>query len=457
MTGEIQLISDGDGLAVVGQKADVEAFFADRELSETSRPLELHQVKALLNAGSGVAGIGSEWAATHGRWMKLTEDSYQRMKKEGLRKSRRTGLRTGVFDGGKGQTGGFTEFLDTGRSFLANPANLAGAAGVMAQLSAQAMIGELKAHLDAIEVKVDEVLAAQTDMLVSGLVGTGRVIDDCLLVRELEGGIDERTWAKVQGSPAQIHHVLEYALTQLGNAERKLRGETSVRDLAVAAQEAEGTALEWLAVVARCVQLLDEVDVLELDIVLSTDPGRAERRLSTMRQARARRLEQISARTESLVGLLNQAAERANARVLLHPSASPAVVEARNHAATRVQRLNAVLGGADDEPEEDLALVRTWTGAMAEVRVRTSSRASSARDRAFDAGAGGAGAAARLGAQARSRAARTRGRLAGPTTTQAWRRLKGPQDFGELSSPDERELIEPPRLPAPADDVEKLE
>ena len=50
MDNEIELISDGDGLAVIGNSTDVERFLASEGLS--SKDLGLSRLKAVLSAGS---------------------------------------------------------------------------------------------------------------------------------------------------------------------------------------------------------------------------------------------------------------------------------------------------------------------------------------------------------------------------------------------------------------------
>ena len=68
---EIELISDGDGLAVIGDATAVERFLSSAGLP--SRDLQLHhKLGTSLNAGSGVAAAGSQLAVNSGRWVKLT-------------------------------------------------------------------------------------------------------------------------------------------------------------------------------------------------------------------------------------------------------------------------------------------------------------------------------------------------------------------------------------------------
>ena len=93
MDSEIQLISDGDGLAVIGDPTAVERFLASEGLS--SKALGLPRLRTALSTGAAATQAGSEIAANSGRWVKLTKESAQLVKKHGLRKSSKTGLSTG--------------------------------------------------------------------------------------------------------------------------------------------------------------------------------------------------------------------------------------------------------------------------------------------------------------------------------------------------------------------------
>ena len=73
MEDEIQLISDGEGVAVIGEARAVERFLKAEGLP--SRDLELPKVRQVLGVGSAAAQAGSEIAANSGRWVKLTKRS----------------------------------------------------------------------------------------------------------------------------------------------------------------------------------------------------------------------------------------------------------------------------------------------------------------------------------------------------------------------------------------------
>ncbi len=395
MDGEIQLISDGEGLAVIGDPTDVERFLASEGLP--SRDLGLHRLRSGLSAGAGVAQTGSEVAANSGRWVKLTEQSAHAVQKYGLRENSKTGLSTGVVKGDKGQIKGFVEFVKTPGSRLANPAALAGAAGIMAQVAMQQTMDEIIDYLATIDEKVDDVLRAQKDAVLARMIGVGFVVEEAMTIRESRGRVDEVTWSKVQGSPATIAETQAYALRQLDALAEKLERKTGIGDLAEAAKDAESKGQEWLAVLARCFQLQDAIAVLELDRVLDASPHELDGHRLGLKAARQGRLKLISLSTGSLMARMDAAAGMANTKVLLHPAKAPAVVHSSNQIATAVVDFHERLG---IERGRDSLATRSWGDAATEVR-----------NKALETGAEGIGAAKRFGDETFDRARSVTGKL----------------------------------------------
>lgn len=408
MDNEVQLISDGDGLAVIGDAEDVERFLASEGLP--SKDLGMPRLKSVVATGAVVAQAGSEIAANSGRWVKLTKESAEVVKKYGLRKSSKSGLSTGVVKGNKGQIRGFVEFVKTPRSLVTNPAVLAGAAGIMAQIAMQQTMNEITDYLATIDEKVDDVLRAQKDAVLARMIGVGFVIEESMTIREKRGRVDEVTWSKVQTAPATIAETQAYALRQLDALAEKMERKTKIGDLAATAQEAESTVREWLAVLARCFQLQDAIAVLELDRVLDASPEELDGHRLGLKAARQRRLELISECTERLVARMDAAAGTANAKVLLHPTKSPAVVQASNHVATGVHDFHELLG---IESAERSSEARRWADAAVEVK-----------DKALETGAKGVDAARSRGSETLTRANTVRGKLSDEIAERA-RRLRG--------------------------------
>lgn len=381
MSSEIQLISDGDGLAILGHSTDVDQFLKSEGLS--SRDLELPRLSQAMSAGAAATQVGSEIAANSGRWVKLTKESARLVEKHGLRQNSK-GLSTGVVKGsGKGQIGGFVEFAKAPGALLKNPAALSGAAGLMAQLAMKQAMDEVTEYLATIDEKLDDVLRAHKNAVLADLIGVHLVIEEAMTIREHGRRVNEITWSKAQATSSTIARSQAYALLQLDSLAEKLERKTKMGDLAEASTEAEAQVREWLAVLARCFQLQDATSLLELDRVLEAAPGDLDDHRLGLRAARQNRLELISRSTDGLLDRIEAAAGLANAKVLLHPAASRSIVESSNHVSGAIVEFQGRLGirGVRDSVE-----ARRWLDAAIDVK-----------DRMLETGADGVSATRRFG------------------------------------------------------------
>jgi hypothetical protein len=409
MDNEIQLISDGDGLAVIGDPAAVERFLASEGLS--SKDLGLPRLGAVLSTGAAVAQAGSEIAANSGRWVKLTKESAQLASQYGLRKSSKTGLSTGVLKGNSGQVKGFVQFVRGPGSLLGNPALLAGAAGIMAQVAMQQTMDEIIDYLATIDEKLDDVLRAQEDAVWADMIGVGFDIDEAMTIREHASRVNEVTWSKVQATSATIARTQAYALRQLDALAEKMERKAKIGELAEMAKEAESKVQGWLVVLARCFQLQDAIAVLELDRVLDAAPDDLDGHRLGLKASRQKRLDTISRSTERLMARMDAAAGTANTKVLLHPTTSPAVVQSREHVASVVADFHGRLG---IESGRQSLEAKRWVDAASEVR-----------DKVLETGAERVDVSRRLGNEALGRARSVQGRLSGGIAERALRRRGG--------------------------------
>ncbi|WP_121258977.1 hypothetical protein [Nocardioides ferulae] len=367
---EIQLVADDHGLAVFGAPGAVEQFLASEGLvaaGPSSRGLGVGRLRGLLSTGSAAAQAGSAVAANSGRWVKLSEESAKAMKKYGLRESSKSGLKTGVLKGDKGQVKGFVEFVRGPGAALTNPTMLAGAAGIMAQLAMQQTMDEITDYLERIDAKLDDVLRAQKDSVVSRLTGAGMAIDEAMTVSRARGKVDEVTWSKVQNLTTTLAEVQGYALAQLDGLAGKLESAGRVSDIADATSAAAATTQEWLAVLARTFQLQEGLDVLELDRVLGASPHEVDDHRRGLEAARAKRLTDIGVATSRLLERIATAADIANEKVLLHPAASPKAVRAGETVSVSILDFHGLIGL---ESNAEAVELRRWSAAAGEVRAR---------------------------------------------------------------------------------------
>jgi hypothetical protein len=417
---EIQLIADGDGLAVIGDPAAVDRFLVSEGLS--AKDLGLQRLGPTLSSAAGVVQLGSELAANSGQWVKLTEESANAIKKYGLMTNSKSGLSMGVIQA-KGQAHGIkgiVQFAKGPGSIATNPAILTGAAGIMAQLAMQQTMDEITDYLATIDEKVDDLLRGQKDAVVADMIGVDLAIEDAMTIREQVGRVSEVTWSKVQATSVTVGRTQAYALRQLDALAEKLENKSKVGDLAKTAKEAESSVREWLAILARCFQLLDAIAVLELDRVLDASPDELDEHRLGLRAARQNRLERISRSTERVMARMQAAASAANSKVLLHPITAQAVVVSANHVASGVVDFHGLLG--IERSRESLEAKR-WIEAAVE-----------ARDRALETGADGVDVAKNLGNDTLDRAKSVTDKLSNKISKHSlFRRGKDDEDSSEGS------------------------
>lgn len=410
MNAEIQLISDGDGIAVIGEPSAVERFLSSEGLP--SKDLDLPRLGKVLSTGGAATQAGAEIAANSGRWVKLTEESAQAMKKYKLMKGSSPGVSRAVLTEG-GKSKGFLQLVRTPGSALTNPALLSGVGGIMAQLAMQQAMEEITDYLARIDEKLDDVLRAQTNQVLARMDGVDLAVREAMKVRETVGRVSEVTWSKVQAASSTIFDTQAYALRELNALSEKLERKNRVGDLAKATRDAQSEVHKWLAVLARCFHLQDAIAVLELDRVLDASPEELDRHRVGLQAARQDRLDLISQRTVRLLARMNSAGGAANARVLLHPSKAPALVEASNQVSGSIIDFHGTIGIEDDR---EAVKARRWTSAASEVR-----------DRALERGADRVDAAKRVGNQTFDRARSTTGDFSRRLAAQT-RRLRSDEE-----------------------------
>ncbi|GAA4264444.1 hypothetical protein [Frondihabitans peucedani] len=362
MDDEIELIRDNDGLAVIGEPAAVERFLSSQGLP--SKELDLTRVTSALSNGAAALKVGSEIAASSGRWVKLTKESAKALNRFPPMKGSQPGLSRAVLMS-NGKTKHILEFARGGGMMALNPAMLAGAAGIMSQMAMQQQMDDIADYLAVIDAKVDEVLRAQKDAAVAGMIGAELEIDEAMTLRHEVGWVSDITWSKVQSSSSALKSTQAYALRQLDAIVEKVERQHGVGDMAETIAAVEPTVQEWLAVLARCFQLQDAMAVLELDRVLTSSPEELDRHRRGLTIARQKRLDVIAGSTGRLMERVDAAAGSANAKVLFHPFKPREVVQTSNRVATGIGDFHEVLG---IEADRESLSAKRWRDAAGDLK-----------------------------------------------------------------------------------------
>lgn len=395
MTDELEIIADENGVALIGDAAEIDRFLGSSGLS--SAELDLSRITwSSVSSGTSVALKGAEGLAASGRWVKLTAESAKIFKTADLMAGPTKGVGRAVLMK-QGKTSHILQIVTTKGSLLTNPALLGGAAGIMAQLAMQQAMKEITDYLAVIDKKVDAIIRSQKDAAIAEMIGVGFVVDEAFALRDQVSRVSEITWSKVQNTTFTIAKTQAYALRQLDGIASKLEREKDVSDLVELLNTSKVDVEEWLAVLARCFQLQDAVAILELDRVFDSTPEEFDNHREALRTSRLNRQSLISKSTKQLVERMDAVATFGNSKVLLHPLAAKSLVGSSNHVAGDLVRFQAALGIDHSREDQD---ARKWKDAATELK-----------DKVVDTGVSGVDVVTRVGGESLEHAKNATGKL----------------------------------------------
>lgn len=361
MTGEVELVSDGEGVVVAGDPSAVERFLGHAGLLAQAQEIDLGRLSSIAQTGSSVATAVSGIIEQSGMYLKLTPESAKQLKDAGgLMKTKTKGISHAML----GETGKtslkWLQVEDGPGSLLTNPAVLSGVGGLMSQFAQQTEAQELRALLVLIDEKLDDVRRAQRDAVLAKMRSAAAAIDEAMTIRA-EGGDPKTLWDKVSGASETILNVQEEALLALGALADKVEGKSKTGELKRALQEIEREVAVQLAVLGRCLELQDDFRVVELDHVLATAPANLEGHRLGVSVARDKRRASVLAGTSRLISRIDAAGGVANDNILLHARAARSVVDSLNATAALLNEFHATLGIESDR--SSLAVI-PWRDAL---------------------------------------------------------------------------------------------
>ena len=383
----IQLLYDGDGLAVIGEPTAVESFLASEGLASFSRLLPkvgamidglgtlteaassvVETVSSLKDSATSIANsvssmvdsansvtesIGS-MAETVGKWIKTSKEISKIVERYHLKELATPGVLQAVV----GQLANLT-----GTTATAATATVAAPAVVMSQMSMQQSLDEIKELIEIIDQKLNDVLQHLKNEVLSRMDGVRLAIIEANTIRDTVGRVSETTWSKIQNSSGTILETQARALRELGELASKFENVKNVAELQEKFEKLNIEVQKWIRVLADCFQLLESIAVLELDRVLDASPDELDRHRLGLKAARAQRLALIANATGGLLERMNEVAGTANKKVLFNPIQSKAVVKSSNEVTESIQMFHETLGINLEVHGTD---VRLWKEAVSE-------------------------------------------------------------------------------------------
>ena len=271
----------GRGLCAV--RPAVSRFLESRELFEETRSFELRNLGPYISSGADALRLVSESVEKSGRYLKLTRDSARRVREMGLMPTKMEGVSHAML-GDPGRIGGWIQVEVGPSAIFGNPSLLLGVAGIMTQFARQQEVRELRNFLQNIDEKLDDVRRRQRDEVIAKMDRATTAIEEVMMIRV------------------------------------------------------------WLAVLARCLQLKDEHEILELDHVLRTAPDSFERHRLGLSQASRERGEKIAAMTGAFIAQMTEAGGVAEKNVLLRAFSSQNVINSINGVGGLIEEFQKPLG-----------------------------------------------------------------------------------------------------------------
>ena len=361
MSAEIEIVSDGNGALILGDENAIQEFSAQYGLSEWARRIPLDRLSRWLHLGTEAANRMAQIAQQSGMYVKLTPESLEALKKAGgLMPTAKKGVSHLML----GKTGDHSmKWLqaDTSASALIfNPAVLTGVSGLLASFSQQLEAKELHEFMARVDARLDEVLTNQRNETLADIETAAEQIEDALSLLESDG--DPQTiWELVRSADDRITTVQNKALKTLGSVADSAKRADSSKEMKKLSQEVEGKVNLNLSVLARCFELKDQFNVIELDHVMMTAPKKYDGHRKGLVKNRQRRQNKVIGQTSQVLAALDQAGALAVGRTIIHPHVAKRLVEATNTTAGEIHSFHRPLGISEDHKElEPLPWREAW-------------------------------------------------------------------------------------------------
>ncbi|KFI63303.1 hypothetical protein [Bifidobacterium cuniculi] len=366
MDGEIELYGDDNGILLVGDPQEISEALAALGIEE-SRGRDMHE-SAILKSGVKVTQALQAMQDRSGRWVKLTPDTADKIKKHGLMRNNATGNFMGVIGkGGKGGIKGNVQFERL--ASVANPATVANAQMIMVTMAIQQTMQEMTEYLKAIDAKVDLVLKRQKDALFAKFLAVNDLAREAERELQRTGAISELTWDQIQGASITSNEVFRYAILQLRGVNEDIEhAMVDTRTAKDTLNRVRNDMQEWLTVTADCLRLRDRLDLLKLQRYLSIDMD--EEHFATQRELmlenRRDRFKEVTGMTATLRHSVKHVMEGKDdtMRVILLPLDAPAVMRAGNEITDALVRFEHALG---QETKAERFNEKQWNQAMGEL------------------------------------------------------------------------------------------
>ncbi|MCH1883961.1 hypothetical protein [Agrococcus sp. ARC_14] len=318
----LAIIESDDGIMLLGDELALQSFEAKTGVNAKKLT---QQSLALAGKALGVMGAVQ---ANSGRWVKLTKESAEFVKKHGEALSKADNLMTGVV---RGEGGKILKHLKFEHAALLTPAAPMALATMMTQASLEASLDDIQEYLEVIDAKLDRLLKQRKIEALGQIGGVTFAIDEAKSIYDATGRVSAITWSKVQANSLALQTMQAEAVAQLGALAElvKERGTDTDKSAAVLEEVREDVSF-WLGVLARTMALQDRQYVLELARVIDSEPDQLDQHRHGIRAARLARTNRIARTLDAINASVHDAATLTNRDRVANPFSSRRVTDRAN-------------------------------------------------------------------------------------------------------------------------------
>lgn len=236
---------------------------------------------------------GSQLHLESGRYLKLTQESYDFLQKHGVRNPISGTIRRSDI----GELRNSSQFVKN-LAFEAGsraPAVLSNAAGIVAQAAIEHSLTEIKGYLRDHTEKLDRLLNQQRNESLSRLDGYQRRLckEESFFVANKR--LSQTGWDGIASIGGELEGIFEQSIREMNDAADQLsKAQGNGKELQKSVKSLREEATNWLATLAHALQLLDVYDRLSVVRVVDHEPEVAVSYTTHLLNAREDRLTKVS-------------------------------------------------------------------------------------------------------------------------------------------------------------------
>lgn len=366
---ELQVLLHGDSLMFLGPES------ALARLDESSPQEKLSRVapKVAHNLSKSAHTL-SQFQENSGRYLKLSKDSAQFLKENEVaaEKIRAGVLRVGDLPGAKGNAGSIVKHLKfENTALLATPAAPLAVAAILEESAAQAQMDQVLDYLEEVSENVQKLIQQRKTEVSGDINGFADAIEEAFILLQKTGKVSAVSWSKVDNLDVDLKRLQGQIIGELDEVAKEIaKKATNPKKAYQAFTEAEENATYWIFQLARVMVLQNQLNILELNRVATSEPDHLEQHRQGIAEAKAKREERIINALNAIADKANDSATFKDLQLVLSRGGNTKAAEAGNRLLHQLNEF-ATTAGIDAYTRESIEST-SWRDAIKHTAERAS-------------------------------------------------------------------------------------